>query len=158
VSATLNDSFYPILLSSMEEPLQQGELDAYFQKLIPLADAGIRKREQYIVIVLNDPMKFSAAARKKVLEAQARYLSPAQMDVTLASFVYVNSAFARGAVTALRWVAPELIKSVRLVANLEAAMNDALALLEAEGRPFRGNRQALRRELGLSGGRLGGLP
>jgi hypothetical protein len=149
VPASLNDAFYPVLLSRFDDPLTRSEADAYFQKLTALADKAIRKSERYVVIILNDVTKFTAAGRKQVAEAQARYLTPEQNAVTLAAFIPIDNAFVRGSVTALRWFAPEIVKSIRLVASLELAFAEALRMLDANGFPFGGNRQLLRLALGL---------
>jgi hypothetical protein len=149
VPAALNDRFYPILLSRFDEPVTVGEIDAYFQKLVPLADDGIRRGKRYVVIALNDPSKFTAATRKKVAAAQARYMTPKRDDVTLAAFIPIDNPIIRGAVTALSWVSPEIAKSIRCVPTLEAALNDALALLDANTTPFTGNLHDLRRTLGV---------
>lgn len=149
VPAELNDTFYPILLSRMEEPLAPGETDAYFQKLVALADACLRTGERYVVIVTSDVVKFGAAGRKQVAEAETRYLTPARNGVTLAAYVPVDNAFVRGAVTALRWISPEIVKSIRVVASLELALHEALRTLHGNGTPFTGELAGLRRALGL---------
>jgi hypothetical protein len=149
VTAELNDTFYPILLSRIEEPLAPSELDRYFKKLVSLADAAISKREKYVVIVVSDVMKVNAAGRKQLALVQARYLTPERNDRTLAAFLPIDNAFVRGAVTALRWLSPELTKSIHVVASLEVALNEALRVLEANGTPFTGERPALRRALGI---------
>jgi hypothetical protein len=147
VPAALNDRFYPILLSRTDEPVTDAELDAFFTKLAMLADEGIRKGERYVVIVLNDPTKFSPAGRRKVAEMQAHYVTPRRNDVTLAAFIPIDNAFVRGAVTALRWVSPDIVKSVQFVPTVDAALREALATLEANGTPFTGDLPALRRAL-----------
>jgi hypothetical protein len=149
VPAILNDTFLPVLLSSMQEPLADGELDAYFKKLVALADEGIRARSKYVVIVTSDVTKFSATGRKHVAEAQARFMTSERDDVTLAAFVPIDNVFVRGAVTALRWLSPEVVKSIRVVASPELALSEALKMLEDSGTPFTGNRQALQRALGI---------
>jgi hypothetical protein len=149
VPASLNDQFYPVLLSSISEPLKEGDLDGYFTKLVGLADRALRKGERYVVIVTNEVDALSAAGRKQVMATQARLLTPERNDVTLAAFMPLDNAFARGVVTAIRWVAPEIVKSIRFVPNLEQAMLSAIELLEAHGTPFRGDRLALRRALGV---------
>jgi hypothetical protein len=149
VPAALDDQFYPILLSRFDEPVTEGELDSYFQKLVVLADEGIRRKNRYVVIVLNDPTTFSAAGRKKVAAAQARYMTPKRDDVTLAAFIPVDNPIVRGAVTALRWVSPEIAKSIHCVPTLEAALKNAIASLEANSTPFTGNLYELRRTMGV---------
>jgi hypothetical protein len=151
VPAELNDAFYPVLLSKIEEPLASQEIDAYFKKLVALADAAIRRRERYVVIVVSDVMGFTAAARRQVADAQARYLTRERNEVTIAAFVPIDNTFVRGAVTALRWLSPEIVKSIHVVASLEVALTEALRVLEEHGTPFKGERLALRRAIGLRG-------
>lgn len=151
MTAELNDAFYPVLLSRIEEPLALHEVEAYFKKLTSLADVGIRRRERYVVIVLSDVVKFSAAGRKQVAEVQARFLTRERNDVTLAAFVPIDNALVRGALTALRWLSPEIVQSVRIVPSLEVALHEGLELLASNGTPFTGERLALRRAMGLRG-------
>jgi hypothetical protein len=149
VSAVLDDSFYPILLSSMTEPVVREEVEAYFHKLIQLADAAIGEREKYVVIVTSDVTKFTAASRKLVADAQARFMTAARDSITLSSYVPIDNALVRGAATALRWIAPEIVKTIRFVPSLKVALDEALAALEANGTPYGGDRPALRRALGI---------
>jgi hypothetical protein len=149
VPAALNDTFYPVLLSSVQEPLARAEIDAYFSKLILLADEGIRTGKKHVVIVTSDVMKFTATGRKQVADAQTRFMTAERDDATLAAFVPIDNSFVRGAVTALRWLSPEVVKSVRVVPSLKIALSEALSMLEAIGTPFVGDRVALSRALGL---------
>lgn len=147
--AELNDTFYPILLSRMEEPLAAAEADAYFTKLVRLADACIRTGERYVVIVTSDVVKFGAASRKQIAAAETRYLTPERNQVALAAYLPIDNSFVRGAVTALRWISPEIVKAVRVVPSLEVALHEALLVLNGNGTPFTGELVALRRALGL---------
>jgi len=132
VPAVLDDMFYPVLLSSMQEPLARAELDAYFSKLVVLADEGILRRRKYVVIVIGDVTHFTATGRRQVADAQARFMTAERNDVTLAAFIPIDNSFVRGALTALRWLSPEVVKSVRLVPSLEIALSEALSMLESE--------------------------
>ena len=149
VPAELNDRFYPILLSRMDDPVTSAEAEAYFEKLIVLADEGIRSGRKYTVITTSNIMKFTAASRKHVADAQARYLSADRNDVTLAAFLPIDNSVIRGMMTAFRWVAPRLLQYVHVVPSLEAALDDALRALADNGTPFKGDLQALRRVLDL---------
>jgi hypothetical protein len=150
VPAKLNEAFYPILLTQTDEPISDEELEAFFSRLARLADEAIKKSERYVVIVLNDPLKFTPAARKKLSAVQARYITKERNDVTLAAFIPVDNAIVRGAVTALGWVAPDLTKAIRFVRDHETALHEALAMLEARGTPYAGDLKALTSAVGLS--------
>lgn len=147
--AVLNERFFPLLLSDMVEPLTIKELDDYFRKVAELADTGIRTGTRYAVIVLNDPMQMSALGRKQVAEVQARYLTRERNDVALAAYVRIESILARGAVTAISWISPEIVRHVQAVPSLEVALQKALQALEAHGTPFTGDLAAVRDALGL---------
>jgi hypothetical protein len=149
VPTELNDRFYPILLSRLEDPTTTGEIETFFRKLAALADAGIRKHERYVVIVTSNVLKVSPALRKQVAEVQRRILTPERNEVTLAAFVPIDNSFVRGAVTALGWIAPDMMQSVQVVASLQLALDEALRVLQANGTTFRGDRAALRSALGL---------
>jgi hypothetical protein len=145
VATVLNDTFYPILLWSTSEPFAPGELDAHVIKLAAIADKGIRNRTRHVVVVTTTSVNLSAAGRKSVAAALHRHLTPAQNDVSLASFLPVDSTVIRGILTAFRWLSPESVKSVRMESSPGAALEAALKALEAYGTPFTGDRQALRR-------------
>ena len=151
VPTTLNDTFYPILLMGLDEPFAPGEIEAHLEKLVAIANAGIRTQRRHVVIVTNDPTKVSAAGRRRVANAMALHLSPAQVDVTLASFLPIDSIIVRGAVTAFRWFSPDTVKTLRVVDSMQSALDEALRALAAHGTPFEGDYQALRRALRLEG-------
>jgi hypothetical protein len=149
VPTVLNDTFYPILLMGMDEPYAPGEIEAYLEKLVAIANEALRTRKRHVVIVMNDPTKVSAAGRRKVADAVAKRMTPTQIDVTLASFLPIDSALVRGVLTAFKWFSPHTLKSLQVVDSLQSALDQALAALEAHGTPFTGDRQALRRALQL---------
>lgn len=149
MTAILIDAYYPILISRFVEPVTQSDADSYFQKLVTLADAAIRTGDRYVVISITDVTKFSAKARKQIQEAQERHITPARNDVTLAAFVPIDNAVVRGAVTAISWFIPDVTKHVRIVRSVEVAFDETLRCLEEHGSPFQGDRQAVRRVLGL---------
>lgn len=133
----------------MQEPLTRGEVEAYFEKLVALAEEGIRTGGKYVVIVTSDVTKFTARGRKYVAEAQARFMTAERDAITRAAFVPIDSALIRGAITALHWLSPDVAKHIRIVASMEIAFREALEVLEASGSPFRGDEIGLRRALGL---------
>lgn len=147
VTTVLNDVFYPIILMGFDEPFAAGEIEAYLEKLVAIADEGIRTRRRHVVIVTNDPLKVSAAGRRRVANAVALHMTPEQVDVTLASFLPIDSTLVRGVLTAFRWFSPETIKTLRAVDSMESAFREALIALEAHGTPFAGDKLALRRAL-----------
>jgi hypothetical protein len=147
VPADLDDTFYPVLLSRIEEPLARAEAEAYFRKIAELADRALRNGERYVVIVTSEVETFSAAGRRAVADAQAAHLTPERIAVALAALVPFDSAIVRGAMTALRWVSPRLVDSIQPVSSLDAAVDEALRILEANRTPFRGDVSALRRKL-----------
>jgi hypothetical protein len=149
VPCILNETFYPILLTGLDEPFLPGEIEAYLEKLLAIANEGIRTGKRHVVIVINDPTKVSAAGRRRVADAVTSRLTPAQLDVTLASFLPIDSALVRGAVTAFKWFSPEALKSLRVVSSMRGALSEALRALDQHGTPFTGDKRALRRALGL---------
>jgi hypothetical protein len=151
--ARLDGTFVPVLLSSMEEPLSRADMEAYFGELIRIVDEGLRARQRLVVIVTSDATKFTAAGRKIVAEAEARFMSEERYAAIVASYVPTDNALMRGALTALGWLAPNIVKSIRLVPSLEIALTQALQTLETSGSPFRGDRRELQRAV-LSQGRV----
>jgi len=149
VPCVLNDAFYPIILMGLDEPFGPGEIEAYLEKLSLLADEAIRARKRHVVIVTNDPLKVSAAGRRKIANAVALRLTPEQVAVTLASFMPIDNTLVRGVITAFQWFSPDTLKTLRLVSSMQEALHEALQALEAQGTPFTGDRQGLRRALRL---------
>jgi hypothetical protein len=145
VAAVLDNTFYPILLWSTSEPFAPGELDALGTKLAAIADEGIRTGKRHVVVVTVNSVNLSAAGRKSVAAALERHMNQARNDVTLASFLPVNSALIRGILTAFRWLSAESVKTVRMEASPREALDAALRALEQNGTPFTGDPQALRR-------------
>jgi hypothetical protein len=129
----------------MEEPLSRADVEGYFGELIRIVDEGIRAQQRLVVIVTSDATKFTAAGRKVVAEAESRYMSAERYAAVVASYVPTDNALMRGALTALGWLAPNMVKSIRLVPSLESALTQALQTLETSGSPFRGDRQELQR-------------
>ena len=133
----------------LDEPFLPGEIEAYLELLVAIADEGIRTGRRHVVIVTNDPTKVSAAGRRRVANAMALHLTPAQIDVTLASFLPIDSTVVRGMITAFRWFSPDTLKTLRVVSSMQSALDEALQTLEAHGTPFTGDYKALRRALQL---------
>jgi hypothetical protein len=151
VAAFLSDEFYPVVISGMKEPFLPGEIELFCAQVCAIADHGIRTDRRHVVIVTNDPVGLSAAGRRKVADALARYVTTAQNEVTLASFLPIDSTLVRGALTAFRWFAPETIKTLRAVDSMPSALQEALAALAEHGTPFTGDLKGLRRALQLEG-------
>jgi hypothetical protein len=151
VPCVLNDAFYPIILMGLDEPYLPGEIEAYLEKLVSIADEGLRTGKRHVVIVTNDPTKVSAAGRRRVANCVALHMRQEQIDVTLVSFMPIDSALVRGAMTAFKWFSPDTLKSLRVVSSVESALREALVALQEQGTPFTGDLQALRQALRLEG-------
>jgi hypothetical protein len=151
VTTVLNDEFYPVLLMGFDEPYAPGELEHYLEKLAGICNEAIRTRRRHVVIVVNDPRKVSAAGRRRVADAMALHLTTEQVNVTLASFLPIDSTIVRGALTAFRWFSPNTLKTLVVTTTMEEALDEALKALAVHGTPFTGERQALRRALRLTG-------
>jgi hypothetical protein len=93
----------------------------------------------------------SAAGRRRVANCVALHMRQEQIDVTLVSFMPIDSALVRGAMTAFKWFSPDTLKSLRVVSSVESALREALVALQEQGTPFTGDLQALRQALRLEG-------
>jgi hypothetical protein len=78
-------------------------------------------------------------------------MTPEQINVTLKSYLPIDSALVRGAVTAFKWFSADTLKTLEVVSSMHAALREALLALETHGTPFTGDQQALRRALRLEG-------
>ena len=144
MTAILDDTFHPVLLVQVEEPFARGELEAYFARLSGVAEKSVRQGRKHVVIVTNDKVAMSAAGRSTVAAANKRYMSQAQIDATAATLIVMTGSLERGVVTAFGWLFPETMKSIRPVASMQAAFDEAMRTLESLGAPFAGDREALR--------------
>ena len=73
----------------------------------------------------------SAEVRKYFAAESARGL-PEQADVVINTYVVLDSALLRGALTAIGWLSPS-VQSVKTTATIEEAIEQALQDLEANG-------------------------
>jgi hypothetical protein len=150
VPVTLNDRFFPLLILSFRDPFLPGELELHYKKLAKIADHALERRLRTVAILTNDPSGVSAAGRKQSADALRTCMTPAQVDVTALSLVAVDSAFVRGVLTAFRWLSPDgTLKSLRVTATMQQALDEAIEALESLGTPFKGDLAALKKELGL---------
>jgi len=60
--------------------------------------------------------------------------TPAMKEATLATFLVVNSALIRGAITAISWMSPSL-RDLESFATIDVAMNEAFQRLARAGTP-----------------------
>jgi hypothetical protein len=149
VPVSLNDRFFPLLLMSFYEPYAPGELDRHYTRLAAIADEAIRRQLRLVVILTSDPSLVSTVGRKQSADSLRRCMSPKQVDVTAASFVTVDSPLVRGVLTAFRWLSPDTLKTLRVTATMQQALDQALVALDQLGTPLQGDLAALRKELGL---------
>lgn len=147
---SLNDKFFPLLILSFRDPFLPGELDRHYKKLAQIADYALERQLRTVAILTSDPSLVSPTGRKQSAEALRIHMTPAQVDVTLASFIAIDNAFVRGVVTAFRWLSADgTLKSLRFIATMQQAMDQALEALEGAGTPFKGDLAALKKELNL---------
>jgi hypothetical protein len=123
--------FYPFLLMSVRG---RGHSEAEYRAMFDATDAvgrtALREGTRYVCISVSSGT-MSAAERKYVANRIAA--SPKELkDVSLATFVIVESQAFRGVLTALRWLAPALV-NVDPVASVDAAMSAAAAAFERQG-------------------------
>jgi hypothetical protein len=150
VAIVLNDAFYPIVLVGMYEPYSAEEVDDYFTRLLAIFKWGVRTHTRHVVILIHDPTQASAAGRRQMAEAHKQRVTRAQNELTLACFVPIDNAIMRGMITAFSWFAPDIVKTLRCVATMEDALQQALQVLAAQGTPFVGDMRALRAALKLN--------
>lgn len=128
---TINTDHYPFVLASYRgDHYSEATLGAMFAQMTDIARKSIRDGTFHVAVTLGGA-NMNAAQRKIVSDLLAAY--PAEyMERTTGSFVIVPSAVVRGAMTALRWIAPKLVM-VESVATVEEAMRAGTARLRERG-------------------------
>jgi hypothetical protein len=128
---TINTDHYPFVLSSYRgDSFPEPMLVAMFEKTAKIAEKAIADGSHHVVLTLGGA-NMNAAQRKIVADLLVDF--PAEyMERAVGSFVIVPSALVRGAMTALRWIAPKLVM-VESVASIEEAVRQGAARLRERG-------------------------
>jgi hypothetical protein len=131
---SVSKEFYPFILMRIgTENRTEETLAKMFAELIALNLEAERKGARHLLITTTHG-SMSAAERKLIARLSKETLARPHRAM-LCTFVVLPDALARGALTALKWLIPELLETVG-AATPEKTVELAAALLERNGVPF----------------------
>jgi hypothetical protein len=131
VAITLDDSAYPIILQGFPAgPKTEAALRDLFQRMSVVAARAVRDRTVHVVVAVGDE-RFTAAERRVVAECMSM-ATRQEAACVVGAFAVIENGFARGVLTALRWLAPHAIPVVA-AATPDEAIDLARARLRDAG-------------------------
>ena len=131
MSITLDDSAYPILVQAFPAgPKTEAALRDLFRRMAEVNARALLEHTHHVVVAVGDET-FTAAERKLIAECMSQ-APPEEAARVVGAFAVIESGFARGVLTALKWLAPKVIPVVA-AATPEEAVELARERLEAEG-------------------------
>jgi hypothetical protein len=131
---TIDDTHYPIVLQTIDPQATVSMIERFFEEMRRMADRAIREGTYYVEIT-DCPAVFPPLQRAKLAE-EVKKSSPAQRKRSLGTFVIVDNALVRGALTAVKWMVPDSLQKVTAVASWDEAFDRAAATLGARGIPL----------------------
>jgi hypothetical protein len=122
---------YPFILQGFPRGAKtEAEIGALFDEMAIVGRRAVESGALHVVIALGDE-NFTAAERRIIAHRMAR--APAdQAARVVGAFAVIESAIARGVLTALRWLAPRVIPVVA-AATPDEAIDLAEKCLDAQG-------------------------
>jgi hypothetical protein len=130
----IDDTHYPIVLTTSDPGATPEDIERFFAKMRALGDRAIREDSYYVAIAVVS-VAFAPLLRAKIAE-EVKKTSQVQLKRSIGTFAVVSSPVVRGALTAAKWMAPESLRTVTPVATWEEAMDLAISALRAKGVPL----------------------
>jgi hypothetical protein len=131
MSITLIDETYPFILQGFPVgPKTEPALRALFRHMSEIGERAVRGGTLHVVVAVGDE-HFTAAERKLIADCMAQ-ASREEAERVVGAFAVIESGFARGVLTALRWLAPRVIPVVA-AATTDEAIDLAKACLQNAG-------------------------
>jgi hypothetical protein len=122
---------YPFVIQGFPKgPKAETAIRDLFRQMSAIGARATREGTVHVVIAVGDE-NFSAAERKLIAECMA-HASREEAVHVIGAFAVIQSGVARGVLTALRWLAPNVI-SVIATATPDEAIDLARARLEHAG-------------------------
>ena len=108
VNIVLDEASYPFLLQGFRAGSKaEHDLRDLFRRMSTIAERAAEQGTVHVVVALGDE-NFSAAERRVVADCMAK-ATPEEAARVVGAFAVIESGFARGVLTALRWLAPQVI-------------------------------------------------
>jgi hypothetical protein len=128
---TLIEETYPFLLQGFPAgPKTEPALRDLFRRMSGIAQRALKNGTVHVVVAMGDE-NFTAAERKIIAECMAQ-ASREEAGRVVGAFAVIESTFARGVLTALRWLAPKAIPVVA-AGTPDEAIELARACLQRAG-------------------------
>jgi hypothetical protein len=131
-SVVLDSRAWPVVITTWFGTPTEVLVDRYFDQHATVLERA-RKNSDRIVLISDTfaTERPTATARKRIADRTSAHAKVAQ-SITLASFIVIENALIRGAVTALSWIIPSMDEN-ELVDSIETAIDRGLAALDAAG-------------------------
>ncbi len=122
--------WFPLVLQRWPAEVTDADLDEFFRALDEIARRAQRQHVHYAVVVWGRSTDIDAARRRRIAR-WVRAQPPELRERNIGSFLVLSSAMQRGAVTALRWILPEL-QDVHAFSTIVDAVKAALSALRTK--------------------------
>ena len=126
----LETRWFPLILQRWPAEVTDADLEEFFRALDEIARRAQRQHVHYAVLVWGRSTDLDAARRRRIAR-WVRAQPPELRERNTGSFLVVSSAMQRGAITALRWILPEL-QDVHAFSSIGDAAKAALSALRSK--------------------------
>jgi hypothetical protein len=110
MAIVIDEDAYPFVLQAFAPVKGEPALHELFARMSAIANRAIEQSTVHVVIAVGDE-RFTAAERKVIAEQMA--IAPKlEAARVVGAFAVIESGFARGVLTALRWLSPNSIPVV----------------------------------------------
>ncbi len=122
---------YPLILQGFPRGRKsESDIDALFNQMAIVGRRAVESGAVHVVVALGDE-EFTAAERR-LIAARMAQAPPAEAARVVGAFAVIESTFARGVLTALKWLAPTVIPVVA-ARTPDEAIDLAEACLRSKG-------------------------
>ena len=125
----LEPRWFPLVLQRWPPEVTDADLEEFFAALDGIARRAQRQQLYYAVVVWGRSTDLDAARRRRIAR-WVRGMPRELRERSAGSYLVVSSAMQRGAVTALRWILPEL-HDVYAYSTIDDAVKAALSALRS---------------------------
>ncbi|HEY1694296.1 MAG TPA: hypothetical protein VGG39_19135 [Polyangiaceae bacterium] len=130
MAIVVDEDAYPFVLQGFAHTKGEPALHELFARMSVIAKRAIGNDTVHVVVAVGDE-RFTAAERKLLAEQMA--IAPKdEVARVVGAFAVIESSFARGVLTALRWLSPDSIPVVT-ASTPDEAIDLGLARLTAHG-------------------------
>jgi hypothetical protein len=111
MSITVEDDAYPFVIQAFHRGRKpEGAIKSLFERMAHIAIRGLRDHTRHVVVAVGDD-DFTAAERRLIAKLM-QAAPPEEASRVVGAFAVLESAAARGVVTALHWLSPNTVPVV----------------------------------------------